>query len=37
LSNDYQNDVQAKKDVIDFNGDSHSVKSGKKRWQIFLY
>lgn len=37
LSDDYQNDPQAKKDVIDPSGDSHSVKSGKKKWQIFLY
>ncbi len=34
---DYQNDPKAKKDVIDQNGDAHSVKSGTKRWQIFLY
>lgn len=26
-----------KKDVIDKRGDIHSVKSGKKKWQIFLY
>ena len=37
LSHDYQNDPHAKKDVIDPSGDSHSVKSGKKKWQIFLY
>lgn len=37
LSSDYNNDKQAKKDVIDPFGDAHSVKSGKKRWQIFLY
>ncbi len=37
LSDDYQNDPQAKKDVIDLDGDAHSVKSGKKKWQIFLY
>jgi len=37
LSKDYQNDLQAKKDVIDPSGDAHSVKSGAKRWQIFLY
>ena len=37
LERDYQNDVKAKKDVIDPSGDAHSVKSGKKRWQIFLY
>ena len=34
---DYRNDPQAKKDVIDPSGDSHSLKSGKKKWQIFLY
>jgi len=37
LPNDYQNDAKAKKDVIDLSGDAHSVKSGKKKWQIFLY
>ncbi|MFH1193751.1 MAG: hypothetical protein V1661_02025 [bacterium] len=37
LSSDYQNDPQAKKDVIDLVGDPHSVKSGMKKWQIFLY
>lgn len=37
LSSNYKNDKQAKKDVIDPFGDAHSVKSGKKRWQIFLY
>ena len=37
LGNDYKNDLQAKKDVIDPSGDAHSVKSGKKKWQIFLY
>lgn len=37
LSKDYQNDKKAKKDVIDPSGDAHSVKSGKKKWQIFLY
>ena len=36
LPSDYQNDSKAKKDVIDNNGDSHSVKSGDY-WQIFLY
>ena len=36
LSNDYQNDIKAKKDVIDKNGDAHSIKSGHF-WQIFLY
>lgn len=37
LSSDYKNDPQAKKDVIDLAGDAHSVKSGKKKWQIFLH
>ena len=37
LDEDYQNDRLAKKDVIDPSGDAHSVKSGQKKWQIFLY
>jgi hypothetical protein len=37
LPSDYQNDPQAKKDVIDLAGDAHSVKSGVKKWQIFLH
>jgi hypothetical protein len=37
LPRDYNNDRKAKKDVIDPAGDAHSVKSGVKRWQIFLY
>jgi len=37
LDNDYKNDSKAKKDVIDLSGDAHSVKSGAKRWQLFLY
>lgn len=37
LSTDYKNDLQAKKDVIDSSGDAHSVKSGMKKWQVFLY
>ena len=37
LSSDYKNDTRAKKDVIDPSGDAHSVKSGEKKWQIFLY
>ncbi|MDR3092598.1 MAG: hypothetical protein LBU33_01630 [Endomicrobium sp.] len=37
LNSDYRNDLKAKKDVIDKSGDSHSVKSGNKKWQIFLY
>ncbi len=34
---DYHNDLKAKKDVVDPSGDTHSLKSGKKKWQIFLY
>jgi hypothetical protein len=34
---DYRNDSIAKKDVIDLAGDAHSVKSGVKKWQLFLY
>ena len=37
LNKDYKNDPKAKKDVIDPSGDAHSVKSGVKKWQIFLY
>jgi len=37
LDTDYSNDIKAKKDVIDPSGDAHSVKSGEKKWQIFLY
>lgn len=37
LPRDYRNDHRAKKDVIDPSGDAHSVKSGQKKWQIFLY
>ena len=37
LESDYTNNPKAKKDVVDHNGDVHSVKSGTKRWQIFLY
>lgn len=37
MDKDYQNDPKAKKDVIDPSGDAHSVKGGKKKWQIFLY
>ena len=33
----YENDIRAKKDVVDLCGDTHSVKGGKKKWQIFLY
>lgn len=37
LDNDYKNDAVAKKDVIDPSGDAHSLKSGAKKWQLFLY
>ena len=37
VSQTYLNDLKAKKDVVDKSGDAHSVKSGKKKWQIFLY
>lgn len=37
LNEDYKNDIKAKKDVIDPSGDSHSLKSGRIKWQIFLY
>jgi hypothetical protein len=37
LERDYKNDAHAKKDVIDLSGDSHSVKGGEKKWQVFLY
>ena len=37
MDTEYQNDKKAKKDVIDPSGDAHSVKSGQKKWQIFLY
>lgn len=37
LKEDYKNDAKAKKDVIDPSGDTHSLKSGQKKWQIFLY
>lgn len=37
LTHDYKNDRKAKKDVIDQSGDAHSVKSGEKKWQVFLY
>lgn len=36
LNDEYKNDKKAKKDVIDFNGDAHSVKSGAKKWQVFF-
>ena len=37
MDTDYQNGAIDKKDVVDQNGDTHSLKSGDKRWQIFLY
>lgn len=37
LDSDYRRDPKAKKDVIDPAGDAHSVKSGRIKWQIFLY
>ena len=37
LDEDYQRDKRAKKDVIDPAHDAHSVKSGEKKWQVFLY
>ncbi len=37
LPSDYKNDPIAKKDVIDQSGEAHTVKSGDKKWQIFLY
>ena len=37
VGEDYQNNAIAKKDVVDHNKDKHSVKSGGKRWQVFLY
>ncbi len=37
VESDYKNRQAAKKDVVDQSGDTHSVKSGQKKWQIFLY
>jgi len=37
MEDDYKRDATAKKDVVDPAGDTHSVKSGAKKWQIFLY
>lgn len=37
LNSDYKNGNKAKKDVIDPSGDTHSVKSGEIKWQLFLY
>lgn len=37
IGKEFRSDPRAKKDVIDEDGFSYSVKSGKKKWQIFLY
>jgi len=37
ISSDYTNNLQAKKDVVDLSGDTHSLKGGEKKWQVFLY
>lgn len=37
MENEYQNGPTDKKDVVDKNGDTHSLKGGTKRWQLFLY
>mgnify|MGYP001089925635 CR=1 FL=1 len=37
IGKEYKSDPTAKKDVIDTEGNSYSVKSGEKKWQIFLY
>lgn len=37
LPSDYRNRETAKKDVVDPSGDTHSIKSGQRKWQIFLY
>lgn len=37
IGKEYKSDPRAKKDVIDTEGMSYSVKSGEKKWQIFLY
>jgi hypothetical protein len=37
IGKEYKSDPKAKKDVIDSEGYSYSVKSGEKKWQIFLY
>lgn len=36
VNSEYKNNRQAKKDVVDDNGDAHSLKGGQY-WQIFLY
>jgi hypothetical protein len=37
IGKEFISEPQAKKDVIDSDGYSYSVKSGEKKWQIFLY
>jgi hypothetical protein len=37
IGKEYKSEPQAKKDVIDLEGHSYSVKGGEKKWQIFLY
>lgn len=37
IGKEYTSEPQAKKDVIDTEGNAFSVKSGEKKWQIFLY
>ncbi len=37
IGKEYKSDLQAKKDITDSEGHSYSVKSGEKKWQIFLY
>jgi len=37
IGKEFRSEPQAKKDVIDTEGYSYSVKSGEKKWQIFLY
>ncbi|MCX8056137.1 MAG: hypothetical protein N3F03_00820 [Ignavibacteria bacterium] len=37
IGKEFKSEPQAKKDIIDSNGYSYSVKSGEKKWQIFLY
>jgi hypothetical protein len=37
IGKEFRSEPTAKKDVIDLRGYSYSVKSGEKKWQIFLY
>lgn len=37
MNDEYQNGGKDKKDVVDQNGDTHSIKGGEKKWQVFLY